>query len=123
MAAADNDTFEGALVTLITQIGKMKMLNDADLPFVVQLETMVLEKARDPMRKLQSMGLMPQGGGAAPPAPGGMPPGGAPPMPTMPDMGMGGMSAPPPSFMGAGAPPGVMQSPDMPPDQVMPMMA
>lgn len=110
MPSLDKDTFTGALAVLLKNIGEMKQLPDAlsEMPWVIQLETFVLDKVHSPERKMQQAGLIP-GGGQNPqgnaalglPSPGGGAPGGAP----------GGMSAPPPSFMGAGAPPGVQMSP------------
>lgn len=100
------NTFDEELVKTYQTITNLKTLADADLPWVIQLETMVLDKIRSPERKLQQMGLIPgQGQNPQGNAAMGLP--GAPPM----DMGM---SAPPPSFAGAGAPPGVMMSPPPP---------
>ena len=102
MASSSNETYDGALEVLMKQIATMKMLPDANLPFVIELETKIIEEARNPERQMQKAGLLPPGG-ANPQGAGalGLPPGGG---------GMG-MSAPPPSQLGAGAPAGVMQSP------------
>lgn len=122
MPSLDKDTFEGSLMVLLKNISEMKALADVDLPWVVNLETQVVEKIRSPERKLQQLGVIPgqqqnpMGNeamglpglppGGPPPMPGGFPPG---PGPMPPDMG--GMSAPPPSMLGAGAPGGIQQAP------------
>lgn len=97
MPASKVDTYEESLSRIFSVISDAKQVADANLPFLIQLETSVLEEIRSPERKMQASGLLPQGG---PPQGGG---GG----------GMG-MSAPPPSFLGAGAPPGVSMSPGGP---------
>lgn len=103
MASPNNDTYIGSLDTLLRQVALMKTLADANLPFVIQLETAILDERRSPERQAQAAGIIPpQGQNPQGNAQLGLP--GAPPM------GGGGMSAPPPSFMGAGAPPGVQMS-------------
>jgi len=98
MAGSSNDTYAGALEVLMKQIATMKGLADADLPFLIQLETMVLGEIRNPERMMQQAGILPQSAqnpqGAAQL---GLPPG-------------GGMGAPPPSQMGMGNP-GMQTSP------------
>jgi hypothetical protein len=120
-----NDTYIGALDVLLKQVAGMKTLADANLPFLLQLETTVLEERRSPQMMMQAAGLTPPGGpnasGAMPGGPGGpggmpgMPPGGGGvpgPGPMPPGMGPGpmpgmgplpGMGAPPPQ-MGGGQP-------------------
>lgn len=107
MAGSSNDTYAGALEVLMKQLATMKGLADANLPFIVQLETQVIGEIRSPERMMQQAGIIPpgqqnpQGMGAL-----GLPPGGG-----MPPQGMpGGASAPAPSQLGAGVP-GVQQSP------------
>lgn len=95
---ASNADYQSALEVLLTQLGKMKALPDANLEFVIGVETQVVEELRSPERAMQRAGLIPTGpanphgmgqfGGPAA-GPGGM---GSP----------GGMSAPAPSFAGAG---------------------
>lgn len=100
MANGDNDTFDGSLMVLLKQIAQMKVLPDADLPFTIELETMILNKYRDPERQMQKAGIIPpsgqnpQGSGQL-----GLPGGGGMPAPG-PSMG------PPPGMPvpGAGAP-------------------
>ena len=98
MAASKVDTFDEALRAIADYVGKAKLVGDADLPFLIQLETLIIEKIRDPERRMQEAGILPPG------QQGGLPGGGG---------GMG-MSAPPPSFMGAGAPAGVQMAPGGP---------
>lgn len=117
MASINNDTYVGALQILARQLTDMKALPDCNLPFVVGLETQVLGEIRSPERKAQEAGLIPsQGANPMGNSALGLP--GAPPM----DPGMGGgggMSAPPSSMMGAGAPPGVSMAPPAPTPQDM----
>jgi hypothetical protein len=87
MAVRGTNTMQEALQRLLQDIGQMKTLADADLPWLVELESMVLSKVREPIDQ------MTQGGGAAPP-PGPM--GGMPPMQAgMGVPGGGGMQAGP----------------------------
>lgn len=123
MPALDKDTFEGALRVLHKNIGELKQLLDADLPWVIEIETMLLDKIRSPERMLQQRGLIPPGGqnpagnaalglpGAPPMGGAGGPPGGGLPLPPggpggplPPDVGM---SIPPSAALGAGGPPGI----------------
>jgi hypothetical protein len=105
--ASSNDTYAGALEVLAKQLATMSMLADANLPFVSQLLQMVQDEARSPELAMQRAGVLPpsggnpQGAGALGLPMGGVG-GGSP----------GGMSAPPPSFLGAGVPgAGPQQSP------------
>lgn len=93
---ASNDTYAGALEVLLKQIAGMKMLADANLPFLIDLETRVLNEVRSPERQMQAAGIIPSGPGNPQGAQAlGMPPG----------AGVGpGMAAPPASFAGAGVP-------------------
>lgn len=47
-------------------LAQAKVLADADLPFIMELETMVIGKLRDPMTKMQEQGILPPGGGQQP---------------------------------------------------------
>ncbi len=92
MAARSTNTMIEGLQRLLSDIAQMKSLADSDLPFLVELETMVLGKLRAPVQQMSDQGMMPQGPPAAPP-------------------GMeGGMG---PSFQGAGLP-GVATQPAAP---------
>jgi hypothetical protein len=94
------------LQRLLSDLAQMKILQDADLPLIVQLETMIISKLRDPSTKMQEAGLLPSGGG---------------------DMGMGGgQGAPGPMFPGQGQPVGggVMQGVGTPnPDELRRLMS
>lgn len=62
------------LDSLYTTIMQAKTVMDADMPFLVQMETMVLQKLRDPQRIMQEQGLLPTDSPGGPQAQG-MPPG------------------------------------------------
>ena len=81
-------------------LSKCKVISDANLPFLIDLETKIMEEIRSPERKMQEAGILPQG------APQGPPPGGIGPPPSI--GGGGPMGASP---MGGGGP--------MPPDPAM----
>jgi hypothetical protein len=55
------------LQRLLGDLAQAKVLQDADLPFIMEMETMIVSKLRDPMSKMQDAGLLPPGGPAAPP--------------------------------------------------------
>jgi hypothetical protein len=106
MAVRGTNTMQEALQRLLTDIAQMKTLADSDLPWLVELESMVLNKIKEPVQAMQQ-----QGGALAqptgPPPMGGGMPAGAP-------MG-GGMSAGPQMpnpdelqrLLGAGGPGGL----------------
>lgn len=104
MAVRGTNTMQEALQRLLTDIAQMKTLADSDLPWLVELESMVLNKIKEPVQAMQQAGgplAQPTG-----PGPGGLP-AGAP-------MG-GGMSAGPQMpnpdelqrLLGAGGPGGL----------------
>ncbi len=75
MASRKTNTMSEVLDSLYTTITEAKTVMDADMPFLIQMETMVLQKLRDPQRQMQEQGLLP------PDSPGGpqaqaQPPGG-----------------------------------------------
>lgn len=87
MASRKTNTMSEVLDSLWETLNQGKTVMDADLPFLVQLETLVLGKLRDPQRIMQEQGLLPPDGPGGPQAqaipPGGggggpsfMPPGG-----------------------------------------------
>lgn len=114
-ATRTNNTFVEELAGLMHKLADMKLLPDADMPMLIDMETKIIQKARAPEARMQQAGLIPPGGqnpmgNAALGLPGLPPMGGAPP-PSPGDMpGM----APPPSFLGAGGVPGMNPSPPMP---------
>lgn len=104
------NTFEEEMVRLVQTVAGMKTRVDADLPWVIELETMILDKIRSPERKLQELGLAPgagqnPAGNAALGLPGGAPPMGGPGPMGGPPMGM---SIPPSGALGSAPPPGMM---------------
>lgn len=102
MPASKVDTFDEGLQRIARVVQETKLIADADLPFLIELETMILERYKQPQQQMERAGLMPSGA-QNPMGNGALGLGGG-----------GGMSAPPPSFLGAGAPPGVMQAPGGP---------
>ncbi len=109
--ASKVDTYDEGLQSILTAINKVKLIADANLPFVISLETQVLEEFRSPERRMQAQGMIPgeqqnPAGMGALGLPGGM--GG---------MGGGGMGSPPPSFAGAGVP-GMQTAPPSNPDEL-----
>ncbi len=72
MAVRGTNTMQEALQRLIIDVVQMKTLADADLPWLVELESMVLTKIRQPVEQMQQPGgalAQPQG---PPPMGGGM---------------------------------------------------
>lgn len=70
MATRSTNTMAEVLQRFLSDIAQAKVLMDADLPFLLQLETMIVDKLRDPVRQLQEQGLIPRDGA---PQAGGMP--------------------------------------------------
>ena len=96
--------FEEYLRKIARLIGEAKIVPDADMPFLVDLETQVVGRLRAPQDAASAAGMS----GAPMGPPPGMGPGGPPP-----GMGMGGSPMGPPSMAGAGAR-GLTTSPTMP---------
>lgn len=86
MATRGTNTMQEALQRFLGDISQMKTLADADLPWLTELETMVLSKIREPIDAMQQNGQLPQ---PSAPSPMGGPMGG---MPAGAPMG-GGMMA------------------------------
>lgn len=94
MAVRGTNTMQEALQSLLQETAQMKTLADADLPWLVELESMVLSKIREPLDAQQGQQGPPQGMAAGPM--GGMPPGGGMGMPAGQGVpGGGGMQAGP----------------------------
>lgn len=70
MATRSTNTMVEALQRLHADIAQMKTLPDADLAFVTELETMVVQFLRGPIEQMQAAGQLPPGG----PPPGMVPP-------------------------------------------------
>lgn len=113
MASGRVDTMTDYLRQIMGSISEAKIVADADLPFLLQLEQMIVSKLRDPITRMQQAGVMP-GFNQQVPAGGGMPPGmeqmmggGMPPDGGMPQLGG-------PSMAGAGGVRGVPTGPPIP---------
>ena len=69
MAGRSTNTMIEALERMLSDVAQMKMLADADLPWLVELESMVLGKLREPIDQMRQPGGplaqpgMPQGMG------------------------------------------------------------
>lgn len=59
MATRSTNTMIEALQRFLQDIGQMKTLADADLPWLVELESMVLTKIREPLDQMQQSGALP----------------------------------------------------------------
>jgi len=59
VAARSTNTMSELLQRLLADLSQAKVLQDADLPFIVELETMIVSKLRDPQTKMQEAGLLP----------------------------------------------------------------
>lgn len=122
MAVKSTNTMAEALQSLVQDIATMKTMSDADLPFLLDLETTIIGYLRQGMD--QSMG--PNGGpvgqpGGMPggPMPGSMPTmGGGPPMPPLPASPMGGRA-----MMAGTASPGGGGGPMTSPDEIQRMLS
>jgi hypothetical protein len=104
---------------MLGDLAQAKLLPDADLQFIIELETQIITKARQPLDAMQQAGVTQAGGGMGmgmqgggmpqmqPPMPG------PPPMPPMPPGAMpgGGQN---PSMPPPGGVPGVMSNPSAP---------
>lgn len=98
MATSNQDSTQAEELTkMLSQIAQTKTKPDADLPYLIQLESMILGKLREPFvaAQQQAYGGQPAPGGmpnpvmqGPPGAPGGMPQGGPPGMAGGPPMGM-----------------------------------
>jgi hypothetical protein len=64
MAARSTNTMAEGLQRLLSDIAQMKTTMDADLPFLLQIETLIVDKLRDPVRQMQEQGMLPPGQGA-----------------------------------------------------------
>jgi hypothetical protein len=71
-----NNTFEEALHRMLGDLTQMKVLPDADLPWIIDLETQIVGKIREPIDRMQAATQAPPPGSPGmPPMAGGMPPG------------------------------------------------
>ena len=56
MAGRSTNTMVEALERMLSDVAQMKMLADADLPWLVELESMVLGKLREPIDQMRQPG-------------------------------------------------------------------
>lgn len=67
MASRTTNTMSEGLVKMLQTITEMKLMPDADIEFLIGLETQVMQKAREPFESVQGGGAT----GLQPPAAGG----------------------------------------------------
>lgn len=120
------NTMSEMLVNMLREISVAKTLPDADLEFLVGVETLLLSKLRQPLEAAAGQmpmsvggGMGAMGGGAPGGMPGGPPPGGAsggfpPPMMGMPPA----MDAPVPPPASQPGVPGLRAQPQISPDEL-----
>lgn len=119
MATRGMNTMAEGLASLMGDIAQMKAQPDADLQFLIELETMILRKLREPV---DNMAGQMAGPGAGPGPVPGMGPGSTPPGPDMGGMPMGPPPGPPRGEPG-GSPRGMMMGPGAPnPDELRRLM-
>lgn len=82
MGTRTDNTMAEALFKLNKDIAEMKTLSDADMPFLVQLETIVLNRLKQPVDDLRAQGALPPAGPPQMTQPGIPGVGGLPPMPS-----------------------------------------
>lgn len=99
MPSRSTNTMQEALQRVLSDLAVMKTLPDADLEFIVNLETTVLQKLREPIDNIARAGLT-----NAPP-----------------QMGPGGAGGANPSMVGAGVP-GIRSEPQINPDELRRMI-
>lgn len=102
MAKGHPDTMQEALPQLMHMVADMKMMAETDLPWLVMLENIIMQRMQQPVRQMQQAGQLPQTPGQ-PSQPGqpGMGMGGPPPMqPGMPTGMPGGDQGGPPQQPG-----------------------
>lgn len=77
MASGRIDTMSDYLRKIMQLLAEAKVVADADLPFLLEMEQLVVGKLRDPVTRMQQAGIMPNdpnqipaGGGQMAPPPG-----------------------------------------------------
>lgn len=61
MASRSTNTMQEALSRLMREIADMKLLTDADLPWLVQVESMIISRMKQPVEALVQQGQLPPG--------------------------------------------------------------
>lgn len=108
------DTMTDYLRQIMGLLSDAKIVADADLPFILDLEQQVVQKLRDPQTRMQQAGILPADASQIPGGGAQMQPGGGAQQGPPPDMNMQG--PPPsagPSFQGAGGVRGVPTGPNV----------
>lgn len=77
-SSRSTNTMQEGLNGLLGQISEMKTMPDADLNFLIQLETTILQKIREPYDQMSGQMSAPTPGGQPMPPPPGAMPGGMP---------------------------------------------
>lgn len=67
MAQRTDNTMVEFLQKLLKDIATAKLIPDADGPFLISLENMIIEEAKKPVNDMRAQGVLPPAGG--PPAP------------------------------------------------------
>lgn len=62
MATRSTNTMQEVLQRFLTDLAQAKTLMDADMPFILGIETQIVDYLRNPIKQMQSQGLLPQGG-------------------------------------------------------------
>lgn len=100
------DTMTDYLRQIMGLLSDAKIVADADLPFLLEMEQKVVEKLRDPVTRMQQAGIMPSSQNQVP--------GGGAPMDPMQQMMQQMPSPQPPSMAGQGGVRGVPTQPSAP---------
>lgn len=77
-SSRSTNTMQEGLNGLLSSISEMKTMPDADLNFLIQLETTILQKIREPYDQMSGQMSAPTPGGQPMPPPPGAMPGGMP---------------------------------------------
>lgn len=122
MASGRVDTMSDFLRQIMGSLSEAKLVADADLPFLLDLEQRIVQKMRDPITRMQQAGIMPgspgqvPAGGADPGMMGDLPPGFG-------DQGAAPQQSMPPSMAGMGGVRGVPTGPpQINPDELRRML-
>lgn len=59
MATYRDDTMQSALEKMLKDIAGMKTLADADMPFLISMENMVLQRMKQPVDQQRQQGVLP----------------------------------------------------------------
>lgn len=62
MSTRSTNTMQEVLQRFLTDLAQAKTLMDADMPFILGLETQIVDYLRNPIKQMQAQGVLPQGG-------------------------------------------------------------